>query len=448
MNRKLILPLCLVLATTACSHKNKKPVVGDSFFENKQEQLAPSEATSMMQSFSSSIPAAVSNSQWLNNGYIPAENLAANFKKDTDSETVGEKAKRGVNITERPLIADGMIFTLGGQGELQARKVDNISKKLWELNISQAESSAPSKSGYFSKLIDKDSTLEFIGGNMVYDNGTIYVTTRRGSLISVDAKTGKKNWGVNVLAQIRSTPVVASGKIIFTTINNQTIAASTEDGRILWRHEGMTSGSEFLASPVPLVVSGRVIVTYSTGEIFGLDIQSGKEAWTNTVSKSAFGTLNNLFGDISQSPVHYNGMIYVVSSDGTMSAMDDAGKTIWSLEGKGVSKAPWPVNGVLFTVSQYGELMAISAKSGKIIWEKDMDVRKDIDKNEMLFTGVVMVKGSLYSADNVGKLHQYSPKDGAWIETIEIPENVLQAPVTGNGKMFLLSNDSELIELK
>lgn len=441
--------LLLVLAlTTSCSDKDdKKPVLGKSFYDTKTQKLDPQEVEEAVSGFFSQLPTPIKNDYWPRNGYIPGENLAfSEGKHDYDASSAGSEPKPGLGITSAPVIAEGKIFTLGGKGELQARSMKDISEVLWETKIDTRNSDKD----YLSTVKNAAKSLftdesEFIGGNICYSLGNIFVATKRGYVFVFNAKDGAPLWSKNLGVTIRSTPVVREDKLVFITSDNRTIAINTKDGSPLWQHQGLPGSSKVMSSPAPLLIGNKLIVTYSSGEIFALDFNSGIEIWNGETSKSSYGMASSFMNDISYNPVYHKGVIYIISSDGTLNALDENGKSLWTFEGEVINKSIWPVEDFLFTTTRFGDIIAISARSGKLIWKNKMAPAEQIDEDDLQFTGLVMAGGRLYAADNNGTLYSYSSKNGDTMAKESIPENVELTPVVADGKVFLITKKSKLI---
>lgn len=445
-----IFVLAVSIALVSCSgEENNSPVRGQSFFSENQQKLDKQSAELVTTDFFTRIPKEIKNDYWPRNGYVAGENLAFIGKNDYETTSIGGEAKRGFDISSTPVVADGIIYTLGGQGELSARKIGDISEELWKIVIEEEYSQKNRDDGYIraitGMLYDNE---QFLGGNICYSLGNIFVATKRGYIISVNAENGKINWSKNYNSQIRSSPVAREDKLAFVTKDNKTIVISTKDGSVLWEHQGLIERAKVMASPSPLLYGDNILVTYSSGEIYSFNFNTGKENWNTTSSTSAFGKLSSYMKDISQNPLFHNGAIYILASDGTINALDKSGNLIWTFEGEAINKTPWAVEDFLFTTTRFGEILAVSAKTGKLIWKNKMADTETLEDEEISFTGLIMANGKLYSADNKGSLFAYSAKDGEIIETISVPDDIYLNPVIASGRIFFVTEKSKLVELK
>jgi outer membrane protein assembly factor BamB len=410
-----------------------------------------SDAKKFIVDYASKIPEPVLNKSWLKKGYIPAENIKLSKKpNDYTTYSIGGKPKRGFEITSIPIIAEGKIFTLGGQGELQARKLEDPSKLLWEKVVE--EEYLQEKRKDYDWLDDLESVIkdkdEFLGGNICYSSGTVFVSTKRGNIFAIDSKNGGLIWKKKLSSPIRSSPVAKAGIVVVSTVNSKTYALSAKTGKIKWEHEAGEESTKLVSSPAPLIVKDKIIVTYSSGEVFALNFRDGEEVWSAITSPERITQLLPTNNDIYLTPVYHQGILLVVSADGTIFALDaETGEEIWQFKEKSIAHAPWPVANYLFAVSRFGELFAISFTDGSVIWEKSLENKETIDEDDLIFSPPVLASSEIFVADNDGHLRAYSPKDGKVKYTTDIDDNIMQQPVIADGKMYFISNNSNLVVL-
>lgn len=401
------------------------------------------ESQEFVEKFLTLMPKPIENSLWVNNGYVPAQNLSLNIAPDSyDYVSIGEDPKKGLHLTSTPMSANGLIFTLGGQGEVQARVANNPEKIVWEQIVDQ-EDLSQKKHGFMRSITgvfyDSES---FLGGNICYTSDIVFVTTKRGNVYALDGKDGKVIWTRKIGIPVRSAPAASGNTLIVTSTANKTYALNAKTGDTIWVHEGLAEKSKLASSPAPLIHKGKVILTYSSGEVYQLNIETGKEVWNAITSPTVIKVLNPSINDIGFSPIYHKGRILVVTSDGRLIGLDYAtGNTLFEFEGYSIYKPVWVVSDSIFAVTKYGRLIAISITSGQLVWESQMDDPEEIHDDKIKYTGPVMAEGLIYIATNEGELRAYSPKDGSLVTEYDIPSGVLLSPIVVNGKMFMITSD-------
>lgn len=400
----------------------------------------------------SKLPKGYANKNWVRNNFVPSENISLNKAPSDYSRTsVGSAPKRGFEVTSQPIIAEGKIFTLGGQGELSARLLSGDKDVIWKADV-EAEFLQKNRPDY-DWLDDVESFMkdedEFLGGNICYSRGRVFVSTKRGNVFAVEAKSGKVLWHKSLKSPVRSSPIASNNIIIVSTSDSKTYALNATTGKKLWEHEGGQENAKFVTAPTPLIIGKKVIVSYPSGEVFALNLLDGEEIWMAITSPERITQLLPTNNDISYTPVYSNGMIFVVSSNGAVFALDEnSGSEVWQLSDKAIVNSPWAVGNYLFAINRYGQMYAISSIDGSVLWTEYLADPEDIDDDNLVFTPPIMAGNYIYVADNEGKLRSYSPANGKMVSESNISNDVYQQPVVVDGRMYFLSNNSDLVEVK
>jgi outer membrane protein assembly factor BamB len=158
-------------------------------------------------------------------------------------------------------------------------------------------------------------------------------------------------------------PVVAYGRVYLSTFKGILYALDARTGRKLWLYH---SGRCGWASPS--VDDGRVFDTFigngecgsraRDGEVVAFDARTGKRLWLRSV------------GPIESSPLAEHGIVYVGDSHGRLWALREAnGRTRWWTQLGGPIKSSVARSGRRLFVGTYGgEVVAVSARTGRVLW--------------------------------------------------------------------------------
>lgn len=125
----------------------------------------------------------------------------------------------------------------------------------------------------------------------------IYLHTRQGGdevVLCLDANTGKEIWKSTYPAPSvtgpstshpgpRSTPAVASGKIVTYGVTGILSCLDAASGKVIWRKENPTNAvPQFFTGMSPLIVDNICVVhvgAKDNGQVLALDLNSGNEKW-------------------------------------------------------------------------------------------------------------------------------------------------------------------------
>jgi outer membrane protein assembly factor BamB len=126
---------------------------------------------------------------------------------------------------------------------------------------------------------------------------------------------------------------------------------------LTWTHEGLEETSTFIGSSSPVVSKGIVIVTYSSGEIYAINLSNGIVIWSENLSKLVQKKSLENISDIRGNAVIQNDVVYVVSHNGRMVAMNlNNGKKLWESNIGGI-QTPWVVSKFIYSLSKNNELI-------------------------------------------------------------------------------------------
>lgn len=330
-----------------------------------------------------------------------------------------------------PVVDADAVYVIDGRSNIIAFDTKTLEQK-WEKKSAAAK---------------KDRDLP--GGGMTISNDIIYSSTGFGEVIASSKADGKTIWKKSLGAPLRRPPVAVGDKVFAATIDNQLFALSILDGATLWRHSGVKESTSFYGSTSLAVKGDILIAAYSSGEIFGINTPRGNELWTELASinadrQSAASSLN----DVSASPVIVDGIVYIGSNSGDMTAFNATnGATVWRQRLGSITTTPWVAGKYIFVIAQGNQLAALNRFDGRIKWVSTLPQSKKRNK-QSFYSGPIMAGGKLVIVSSKGKLLQYNPQDGQQLSKIDVPEGIYSAPIIANGQLYMLTRESELVQVK
>jgi outer membrane protein assembly factor BamB len=458
LNRKIyrlnlsLLSALVLASTSACSalpewwgEKEPPPVSGKRLSVMELKQKLTSDPT--IATLSVAVGPEKQNANWLMQRNAPFSNLAFTARPSIEYRiNVGSEPNEPFQLTSAPIIASGIIFTLDGEGNIEARRIENPENILWQVNLSEEKASdtAIARSIGVSKS-------QFVGGNLSSNGDVLYVTTVSGDVVAIKATTGNILWTRELKIPIRSAALVQGKSVYVITSENELHAISAENGTTRWVHQGLPEKTSIFGGATPVKATDNVlIVPYSSGELYALNSSDGKVLWAGSLASNVRrgGSLFTL-NDIDASPLVQNGVVYGVSHEGVLAADDVAtGKRIWQQEVSSLY-TPWFAGGMLFIVTTDNELVAVHAGSGKIKWVSPLaPMLDDSDDEPTQFSGPVLAGGQLWITASSGHLLALSPQNGKLVSNIDISEDNFLPPVVAGGKMYLLDNEANLTILR
>jgi outer membrane protein assembly factor BamB len=155
----------------------------------------------------------------------------------------------------------------------------------------------------------------------------VFVGSGDSSLYALDRATGRLVWQFRAGGPVHSSPAVANGVVIAATLGGRIVAVSEATGALRWSIQTgpllpkniHPAGEWDLYASSPVITGGAVLIGAGDGNVYALDLTSGKERWRVRTN-----------GKVRATPSVHDGVAVVGSFDGRVYAIDVAtGKTRW-----------------------------------------------------------------------------------------------------------------------
>jgi outer membrane protein assembly factor BamB len=369
-----------------------------------------------------------------------AEAWTADAGKGSDSSS---------RLTAPPVVGGGMIFALDSEAHIYAFRASD-GRGVWNKRLAPKNGTdMPTLWGLLGKPNTVDPTSG-MGGGVAFDAGKIFVTSGFGTVIAMDAKTGRELWHHDMGMPIINAPVVNGGRIFFSTYDNHFYALAEADGRQLWDHRGIAESAGILVSTSAAVSGEFVIAPYSSGEVFALRVQNGQVAWSDVLSRSGTVTALSELDDIAGRPVVDRDVVFAISQSGIMAAINLAsGERLWTREIGGI-QTPWAAGDYVYVVDDQARLICLTRKKGQVRWIHQLPRYEDPDNKSrpIIWAGPVLVSNKLIVTSSSGYAEAVSPYTGQLLGRVEIPDGAVIAPVVANDTLYLYTTDAELVALR
>ena len=344
-------------------------------------------------------------------------------------QSIGEGSSDERRLVARPVVADGYVFTMDAEFEVNAFEI-STGKQVWN---------------YDPNVPEEDE--ETFGGGLAYEGGRVFMSTGFGKIIALRADNGAELWRGNLPGPSRSSPTVGGGRVFAVTIDNQTVAFDEESGKKLWTHSGISESAGLLGGGSPALVGNTVISPYSSGELVALRVTNGRVVWSDSlVAVRRTDTLSTV-AHIRGHPVVDRGVVYAISHSGRLVAIDlRTGARVWD-RSIGGSETPWVAGNFIFVLSNQGDLYCLTRLGGRVRWVQSLPKYEDPkDKDGSIkWFGPVLASDRLMVVGNHGEVLSVSPYTGAFLSKLELTDKLSVAPVVASGSVFFLSDDADLI---
>lgn len=357
--------------------------------------------------------------------------LVGDNLKKAWKHSIGEGSSSRNALLAEPIIGQDKVFVIDTQAQITAFELDS-GYEIWQKNITPEEY----------------EDISMRGAGIAYEKDLLFVTTGFGKVYALKAKNGEKIWEKDISSPIRSAPSVNGGRVFVITLDNKVIALASNDGRELWRHEGITEATSLLGRPSVAVDDGVVIAPFSSGEIKALRVDSGSQLWADILSSvKRTDSIANL-ADVRARVVLDRGVAYAIGHNDLMVAIDiRTGLRIWEKEIGGTNQ-PWLAGKYLYVLSNDNEVICLSAKTGNVLWVTPLQTYEDEEDKKGLikWVGPVLASDRLIVAGSNEKALALSPYTGKILGYEEIDDGVSSvSPTVAKKTLFFLNDDGDIV---
>jgi outer membrane protein assembly factor BamB len=254
------------------------------------------------------------------------------YKLDAKTGKMLQSVKVGGPVRAAPTVEDGTVYFGSADFHCYAASTDTLGL-LWSFTTGGTVLTSPCIAGDDVIFASSDSAvtcvaktsgrkqwaLDFEGDPTAsppaYTDGTLYVGAGN-TLYAIDAQNGSTQWKRPLSAAATDAPTLWPGGIGVGALDG-TLSVFGHGGRLRWR-DGL--GSPSLA---PALVAGSLIlVPTQYGALYALQADTGRLAWEYvTPASTAKKVAPPETAEISSAPLLANGTLYLLSDDGTLSAL-------------------------------------------------------------------------------------------------------------------------------
>ncbi|WP_417318610.1 PQQ-binding-like beta-propeller repeat protein [Erythrobacter aureus] len=352
-------------------------------------------------------------------GASPTRVFAVNVEGATNRRRLGAS----------PVVGDGILFAVGGDGRLSAFDAQTGAQR-WT----------------YDPGLESDLKPSAFGGGASYDDGKVYMTDGAGDVIALNAADGSVLWKVKPSGPLRGSPTIAFGSVFVMTQDNQIFALDASDGSIQWQESGSSTQAGVFGVAAPAAGQGTVIAGYSSGELIAHRYENGRTLWADALARTSISTSVGSLTDIDADPIIDNGRVYALGQGGRMAAYElVTGQRIWELNLAGIS-TPAIAGEWIFALTDDARLLAIARTTGKIRWLTQLPRwRNEEDKKGPIFwSGPILAGGNLWAVNSEGHVYRISTGEGSASLFTDLDQPISLAPVVANNTLYILDDSGRI----
>jgi outer membrane protein assembly factor BamB len=285
-------------------------------------------------------------------------------------------------------------------------------------------------------LASCSGTAQPMGGwsGPTVNDGIIYVGSRDGKVVAINASTGSQNWSYSIdpPATIYTTPIVDGDLVYIGTYSGQVLALNTSArGQNLtslqqrygeWKWDCPIDNARSNAIVADLLVSEDAIyVSSSNGRVYSLDKEFGDLNWESKI-------LDEKHLKLWTSPVIQGDTLYVSTFDGHIYALSvETGELSgWSFESEaGFASSPVIYEDTIFVGSFDRHLYAVKIGSDVPMWK----FPQEKPAGNWFWASPIVNEGIVYAGCLDGKLYAIEAETGRKLWEFDAESPIVSSPV-------------------
>jgi outer membrane protein assembly factor BamB len=298
-------------------------------------------------------------------------------------------------------------------------------------------------------ILPEDATPPTVAGGLAHAGNLIIATSGLNDVVALKAADGTEVWRTPLAAPVRTAPTVASGHVYAVTADNELVTLDLTTGNQEWSHQGLAELTSLAGGAAPAVAGEMVLAAYSTGELVALLADNGRVLWFDSLGGLSQPFAVASLADIVARPVVDKGLVFSVSHNGTLAAINArSGQRLWSRD-LGGTQQPWVVGQWLFILNNDNLLVAM-ARDGRVRWTRQLSRFEDPDDTDdpILWYGPVLAGGKLLLAGSHGILIEIDPTTGKPGTQIDLGAGAASAPVVASGTAFVVTQVGDVVAVR
>ncbi|MCU1267512.1 MAG: hypothetical protein JWM21_3830 [Acidobacteria bacterium] len=264
-------------------------------------------------------------------------------------------------VMSRPTLDGAYLYALSDDGYLYKLE-QRAAKLVWKFDTHGGAVARDLPS-------PKSQTYDYLTSAATVSGGIVYIGSADKRLYAVDVETGQEKWHFETQGMVRSIPAVAGGLVFIGSYDHNVYALEARTGALRWKYD---TRREVVSAP--LVVAGTVYIGSRSADLFALDAATGKFKWkyfywSSWVESSA----RMLDGVLYIGSSDYQQLLAIEAASGKRRWNINLDGSVWSspaVTGKNVYAG---VVGVTdYFLPHHGGFFAVDRASGKVAWRFPM----------------------------------------------------------------------------
>lgn len=341
-----------------------------------------------------------------------------------------------------PTVAYDKVFAASRQGIVKA--FDQASgDELWTTDLAdyRDEGIFTSVSKFWS-----DGVSARLSGGITAAYQKIFFGTENGLVFAMDVDTGKIVWQSKVRGEVLAPPAVDEGIVVVNTGSGIMHALDAETGEQQWLYESEVPALSLRGVASPTISNGGAVVGTASGKVAVALVENGQILWEQTIAAASGATELERLVDIDSQTVVFGGLVYVVSYNGTLAAVDlRSGRVLWKRDYRSYRRMSIDGNNI-YVVDDKSQVYALDRRNGIERWSQASLRARGL-------TAATPVSDYVVVGDKFGFLHWIEKSSGDLVARLDFggddeDEAIYVAPVANGKTIYAVTREGDLAAIR
>lgn len=278
-------------------------------------------------------------------------------------------------------------------------------------------------------------TDDAISGGVGTGAELVLYGTRGGEVVALSRESGEELWRRPLTSEVVSAPQTDGERVGAQSIDGKLFALDAKSGDILWQYENQPPVLTLRGTASPLMTDSAVIAAFANGKVMAFNPSNGLILWERRVALPEGRSEIERMVDVDATPLLVDSTLYVASYQGNVMAVSAAtGRPLWSQEASTHSDIA-VADRTLFLSQADSVVRALSTTTGENRWENDQLLRRHINGPQVLGDYIAV-------GDYNGYLHLLNRSDGAFAARDRLDRGGISGQMVTDGTALYVQTDN------
>ncbi len=297
------------------------------------------------------------------------------------------------------------------------------------------------KNNVYSKFEKKQKPILYFASN----DKILIVTDNLARYYAINVDTGKTIWSKSNIAPFNSQVKIFKDKFFAIDFENVLRCFSIKDGNEIWNFKTEKSFIKSQQKLSFIINNNKIVFINTLGDLTSVDIETGNLVWQTPTQSSTI--IENYFSLKNSDLISANNLIFFSNNQNEFFAIDENNGGINWIQNLNSNLRPTFVDGLVFTVTLEGYLVAIDSRNGNIVRMTNvLSIINNYKKKNIKPEGFIISNDKIFLSLNNGRLVVIETLTGKPTDVVKIDSQKISRPYILNNEMFIV-RDNAIIKL-